>query len=178
MKCIFIVLVSITLSLSFNTFAQNCNDLISIENDIDIVRVTAIPDSMIISSGAYKLIDCKDSVIAKELAVYDIERGTPFLHLGNNSIPTIYAEQILFESKYKVYYYRHGCSVIEEDIIEVYNRIIFNYIYNKFGSNCIKEIKGEVIGLKHWYSTKFHKIVHQKTDYEKLNFSDSIIYKL
>jgi hypothetical protein len=64
--------------------------------------------------------------------------------------PTFSQDQLDFEKDYKIYYYRFGCTGPKDEIEEMYNFVILDYINKTYGKICIDKISKDVFGLKKW----------------------------
>jgi hypothetical protein len=140
----FLFLLTLFLGLSMRNYAQ--------ENET--FRVTLLSDSQIDSSGAAKLIFTSNLDDAKEYAFNDIKNLTPFLLIFGGIAPSFSFDELNFEKKYNVYYYRFGCSFPDKKIANAYNTIILDFFENKFGSDCIKDISNNVFGINDWKNSK------------------------
>lgn len=106
------------------------------------------------NSGASKLLFLKDKQKAEELARLDIKNGYPFLNLVSGIAPDFSQEQIDFEKNFNAYYFEHGCISPPIEIAEAYNFIVLDYLDRKFGDNCIKKVRRDVIGFEKWKNKK------------------------
>lgn len=114
------------------------------------IRITTLSDSVINHSGASKLKLITDTNEAVKYAFYDIENKTPFLVTNGGIAPSISIDQINFEEKYHVYYYRSGCSSPKKEIEGAYNYFVLDFIIKKYGKNGIDKISKDVFGLDDW----------------------------
>ncbi len=118
------------------------------------IKISQVSDSIINTSGASKLHFIDERIKAEKLAKSDIKNGYPFLNLVSGEAPTFYPEQIDFERKYKTYYIEHGCLSPSIEIVEAYNFVILDYLDKKYGKECIRQVRKDVIGLKKWKHNK------------------------
>ncbi|WP_108171852.1 hypothetical protein [Christiangramia gaetbulicola] len=142
------VIIILTLIFNFSSFAQENG-----QEDIVFSRIGNLTDEQIDSSGPTKLFFAKKSEV-KKLAKQDIENGIPFLLLQGGVAPVIIATDPQFEEKYKIYFYEYGCTGPDQNLIEEYNKIIFNYLSDQYGKKWIKEVRDDVVGLKDWTKSK------------------------
>ena len=138
------VIIILTLIFSISSFAQENG-----QKEIVFSRIGNLTDEQINSSGQAKLLFAKKSEIG-DLAKQDIENGIPFLLLQGGIAPVIIATDPQFEDKYKIYFYEYGCTGPDQNLIEDYNKIIFDYLTDQYGKKWIKEVRDDVVGLDDW----------------------------
>ncbi len=107
-----------------------------------------LSDEVINNSGASKINFIKDCNEVNKLAETDIKNETIFLFLQSGEAPIIYSKDVTFEKEYNIKFYEQGC--IGSNCTKEYNKIIFNYLLNKYGKKWIKQIRKDVIGFKDW----------------------------
>ena len=112
--------------------------------------ISELTDEQLGSSGPTRLKLTGNNDEARELALQDIRKGTPFLLLKGGAAPTLIATDPKFEKRYGIYFYEYGCSGPAIKIVEEYNRVIFEHLTQKFGKIWIEEVRKDVIGLKEW----------------------------
>ena len=127
-----------------------CGILNNLHSQEEQLRITTLSDSLINNSGASKLIFTDNIEEAKKLALEDIKKNVPFLLINGGFAPSFSIDQIKFEEKYKIFYYRFGCSAPKENIIETYNFVILDYIKRTYGKNCVDMISKDVFEFKKW----------------------------
>lgn len=137
---------ALLLLLSFNSFLSFGQN--------EEIRISQVSDSIINISGASKLHFVNEIIKAEEIAKADIKDGYPFLNLISGEAPTFNPEQIDFERKYKTYYFEHGCLSPSIEIVEAYNFVILDYLDKKYGNECIRQLRKDVVGLKKWKHKK------------------------
>ena len=91
----------------------------------------------------------KCTEINSDTARSDIKKENPKLLLVGGIAPVEYPGDREFEKKYNIEYYDFGCVVSspEECIIE-YNKVIFEYLDNKYGIEWRKEVRKDVVGFE------------------------------
>jgi len=99
-------------------------------------------------SGVSKINFIENCNEATKLAETDIKNEIIVLFLQSGEAPIIYYEDEIFKKKYNVFFYEQGC--IGSNCTKEYNKIIFNYLLNKYGKKWIKQIRKDVIGFKDW----------------------------
>ncbi|WP_304196805.1 hypothetical protein [Flavobacterium alvei] len=107
-----------------------------------------LSDEVINNSGASKINFIEDCNEVNKLAKTDIKNETIFLFLQSGEVPIIYSKDVTFEKEYNIKFYEQGC--IGSNCTKEYNKIIFNYLLNKYGKKWIKQIRKDVIGFKDW----------------------------
>lgn len=105
-------------------------------------------------SGAIKLTFVTTTTEAIESAKYDIEKGTSFIFLKSGIAPVVYPTDSVFENKFKVYYYEQGCVGPDNELMEEYNYVIFNFLADRYGKKWEREIRKDAIGLRQWKRKK------------------------
>ncbi|MCM8571141.1 hypothetical protein NE848_17225 [Gramella jeungdoensis] len=138
------VIIILTLIFSISSFAQEDG-----QEEIVFSRIGNLTDEQINSSGPAKLLFAKKSEI-RNIAKQDIENGIPFLLLQGGIAPVMIATDPQFEDKYKLYFYEYGCTGPDQNLIEDYNKIIFDYLTDQYGKKWIKEVRDDVVGLDDW----------------------------
>jgi hypothetical protein len=88
--------------------------------------------------------------INKDIAQKDIKENRPRLLIIGGIVPTIHERQFEFESKYGIKYYDYGDVPPAQECVEQYNKVIFDYLDNKFGKSWRREVRKDVIGFKRW----------------------------
>jgi hypothetical protein len=101
-------------------------------------------------SGPYNLMFVLSDKEAKELAKHDIDNGTPFLLLQSGLAPTVYTTDSLFEAKFQVNYYDHGCIGPTSELIEAYNQVIFEFLDRNYEKAWRRSVRKDVVGYKNW----------------------------
>ena len=107
-----------------------------------------ISDEEINNSGASRINFIENCNEVEKLAEIDIKNETIFLFLQSGEAPIIYYKDENFKKKYNVFFYEQGC--IGSNCTKEYNKIIFNYLLNKYGKKWTKQIRRDVIGFKDW----------------------------
>jgi hypothetical protein len=83
------------------------------------------------------------------IAENDIKNGKIKLLLVGSVAPIANSKHdLLFQDKYKVFYYDYGCDAPAHECITQYNEKIFNYLDSKFDKQWRNEVRKDVIGLK------------------------------
>ena len=139
-----ITIIVLTLIFSISSLAQ-----VDVQEEIVFSRIGNLTEEQITSSGPAKLLFANKSEI-KNLAKQDIENGHPFLLLQGGIAPVLIATDPQFEDKYKIYFYEYGCTGADQNLIENYNKIIFDYLTDLYGKKWIKEVRDDVVGLDDW----------------------------
>jgi len=113
-----------------------------------------LSDEIINSSGANKVEFADGDEEIQKLAESDIEKEIPFLLLqgGVNQFVSPLDEK--FEKKYKVYFYNYGCLAPSEKVESIYNEIIFEFLFLKYGKAWTKEIRKDIPGLMEFVKRK------------------------
>lgn len=113
-----------------------------------------LSDEIINASGANKIEFADGDEEIQNLAKSDIEKQIPFLLLrgGMNQFVSHLDEK--FEKKYKVYFYNYGCLAPSEKVESIYNEIIFEFLFFKYGKIWMKEIRRDIPGLKEFIKRK------------------------
>jgi hypothetical protein len=77
------------------------------------------------------------------------EKKIKLLMISNAFSPPLDSKDKLFEKKYKVVYHGcgDGCTGIITDCIEMYNKVIGEFLDKKYGKAWRKEVNKEVLGL-------------------------------
>ncbi len=91
---------------------------------------------------------CECRNFDKEGALNDIRNGKIKLVLCGGISPLFYKNQEEDEKKYGFTYYEFGCLPIEDECIEAYNDVIFDYLDKKFGNKWRFEVRKDVLGLR------------------------------
>ncbi len=86
--------------------------------------------------------------VNKYLAEIDIREGHPRLMIPGGISPIMFYGQEKWEHKYGVEYENYGCTAPPEKQMAEYNRVIFDYLDNKFGVAWRKDIRKDVVGLR------------------------------
>ncbi|MDD5150861.1 MAG: hypothetical protein PHC28_10365 [Flavobacterium sp.] len=107
-----------------------------------------LSDEDINNSGASRINFIENCNEVEKLAEIDIKNETIILFLQSGEAPIIYYKDETFKKKYNVFFYEQGC--IGSNCTKEYNKIIFNYLLNKYGKKWIKQIRKDVIGFKDW----------------------------
>jgi len=124
--------------------------ILTIQCLIAFGQTRALTDDDYNNSGAIKLTFVTEMTEAKNLARQDIDKGTPFLLLQSGIAPVVYTTDSIFENKFRVYYYDHGCTGPDNELMKAYNIAIFRYLDEQFGKKWRKSIRKDVIGFKKW----------------------------
>ncbi|WP_289056087.1 hypothetical protein [Carboxylicivirga marina] len=140
--------------LFLTLFAMSFNNATCQEDEI---RITSLSDKEINESGANKLIFAKDINEVYRLAKSDIKAERPFLNILGGAAPSFSIDQLNFEKKFKVYYYRHGDSSPKVEYVIAYNHLILDFIYELHGEKIIKEVSNDVAGIKTWKNKRNDK---------------------
>lgn len=85
--------------------------------------------------------------VGRKLVEKDIIENNPTLFLVGGIVPVVCANQRIFEEKYHIKYQDYGDVSPHLDCIAVYNKSIFEYLDNKFGSQWRNEVRKDVVGL-------------------------------
>ncbi|MBI4546909.1 MAG: carboxypeptidase regulatory-like domain-containing protein [Ignavibacteriae bacterium] len=89
------------------------------------------------------------SPVNAALAERDIQLNTPrLLHITGIVSASYSFRDHRFEKEYGVKYYSYGCVSPPEHCLIEYNRIIFGYLDNKFGTRWRNYVREDIIGLK------------------------------
>jgi hypothetical protein len=104
------------------------------------------------TSGAIRL--GNDIEEARRLAQLDIEKGIPFLNLVSGFSPQFYEKDKVFEQQFEVYYYEHGCVGPSPEVVEAYNKVIFDYLQAKYGNSWRRLVRKDVASYKTWKKIK------------------------
>ena len=91
------------------------------------------------------VLNCK---ISRQVADLDIKKGKPKLLFFGGLAPVAYYGQSKFEKKYNVEYSCYGgCMPPPKECAIEYNKRIFEYLDEKFGSSWRNEVRKDIIGL-------------------------------
>jgi len=91
-----------------------------------------------------------DCEFNKELALKDIESGTPKLLLVGGIAPlTNTKRDKKFERKYSIEYYDFGCNPETYECLADYNKTIAKYLDEQFGRNWRNSVRGDIIVKPH-----------------------------
>lgn len=89
--------------------------------------------------------ECK---INKTLAINDIKQDSIKLYLAGGIVPFANSlEDNEFEHKYEIEYYEFGCTPPTFECIEEYNKVIFAYLDEKYGSIWRQDVRKDVLFL-------------------------------
>ena len=115
---------------------------------------TLLNEELINLSAANKVefADGKNEI--QNLAKLDIENQIPLLLLQGGINQEITPSDQKFEKKFNVYFFDYGCSAPSETVESIYNQIIFDFLYSKYGKIWMKEIRKDVPGFKEFKSRK------------------------
>jgi hypothetical protein len=91
--------------------------------------------------------DCNEVVSYFES---DIENKTIFLYLSSGIAPIRYYEDEKFENDYGIYFFEFGCVTPNYKCIVEYNKLVFEYLTNKYGEKWMQEIRSDVIEVDKW----------------------------
>ncbi|MDP3150097.1 MAG: carboxypeptidase-like regulatory domain-containing protein [Ignavibacteria bacterium] len=90
-----------------------------------------------------------DCIYDSTKAVEDLKNGKAKLLIAGGIAPMANSKEDLeFEAKYKVQYYDFGCTPPAYECISQYNKIIFEYLNNKYQNEWLRFVRKDVIGLK------------------------------
>jgi hypothetical protein len=79
----------------------------------------------------------------------DINNGKPKLLIYGGIAPVYNIDQGIFEKKYGIEYYNlSDASPDPYECVQEYNKVIFNYLTNKYGKRWRKEVRRDVVGIK------------------------------
>lgn len=96
-----------------------------------------------------KLVVKSDCIVNGLIAEKDIKKGKIKLLLVGSIAPIANSKyDLVFQDKYKVFYYDFGCNAPAQECIIQYNEKIFEYLDSRFGKQWRNEIRKDVIGLK------------------------------
>ncbi|MET0944969.1 MAG: hypothetical protein ABWY22_06155 [Flavobacterium sp.] len=107
-----------------------------------------LSDEQIISSGANKVEFADGDAEIQKLAKSDIENNIPFLLLSGGMNQCVSSSDQEFEKKYKMYFFNYGCIAPSEKAESIYNRVIFEFLYLKYGKKWMKEVRKDIPGFK------------------------------
>ncbi|NME70232.1 FEKKY domain-containing protein [Flammeovirga aprica] len=113
-------------------------------------EVKLVDENVYEKSGATNLRKVQNIEKAKELAIFDINQGEPFILLQGSIAPSVSMSDFEYEETFGVNYFRQGCSGIDLKIAEAYNFEIFNFLTSRFKNSWIREIRMDAVGLKKW----------------------------
>lgn len=117
------------------------------QNDDFNFRVTEASEIQIKSIEANKIDNETTKEDAKLYALNDIEKENIFLFLKN---PMSFSyEQVEFEKKYKIFYFRRE-KLSSYENKKQYNFQVLYAIKKKYGIEIIEKISTDVIGLNEW----------------------------
>ena len=116
-------------SIAVNSGEQSMNDLIYKGHPSTLYAITAIED-------------------AKKMAHSHIKNGTLFLLIQGGIVPVITEQDLAFSNKYGVQFYDFGCLAIDTALMIAYNEVVFEYLYDNYGSKLFKELRPDIKGLK------------------------------
>ncbi|MEN2402143.1 hypothetical protein GKZ90_0020305 [Flavobacterium sp. MC2016-06] len=108
----------------------------------------SLSDEQMNSSGANKVEFADGDEEIQKLAKLDIENQIPFLLLQGGIDQMISYKDQKFEEKFKIYFFNYGCIAPSEKVESIYNQVIFNYLFAKYGKSWIKEIRKDIPGFK------------------------------
>ncbi|MDP2060937.1 MAG: hypothetical protein U1C58_00075 [Flavobacteriaceae bacterium] len=134
-----IIILMVLIGISSNVFCQT-----------EQIRITTLADSIKKNSGASKLQFTTNMNEAREYALVDIENKTPFLITKGGIAPSISIDQINFEEKYPVYFYRPGNSFLKKDVEGAYNFVVLDFILRKYGKAALAKISKDVFAFDDW----------------------------
>jgi hypothetical protein len=118
--------------------------------EVDTVLLFSEKDSVFLNFEAnLKMIVCRSILcgINDSIAQIDITEGIPRLLIEGGLIAKKIHGQEMFEAKYGIKYYDFGCISLDKKSIISYNKVIFNYLDNKYGRKWRKEVRKDVLGL-------------------------------
>lgn len=128
--------------VSLLTFSQEVNDSIAVNSDeqsmIDLIYKSH-------PSALFAITAIED---AKKMARSHIKNGTLFLLIQGGIVPVISEQDMAFSKKYGVQFYDFGCLAIDTALMTAYNEVVFEYLYDNFGSKLFKELRPDIKGLK------------------------------
>ena len=137
MKSIIKILLSLIIVLSLTLVPS----IIYGQNNLSLVE-------KINASSAQQLILTINEDQATQYAEEDIGKGLLILHLCSGEAPITITTDSLFQATYNVVYYEHGCICPHNEFMLSYNTLVIQYLKDKHGKRCIKEMRKDVIGLK------------------------------
>lgn len=100
------------------------------------------------ASSAQKLMFAINEEQAIQYAKEDIENELLILHLCSGEAPITITTDNLFQTTYNIVYYEHGCIYPDNELVVYYNTLVLNYLKDKYGKKCMKEMRRDVLGLK------------------------------
>lgn len=104
-------------------------------------------------SGALKTEMSSDCINVKGFADTDIKNNNIYILLQGGISPVVFPKDKIFEKNFNIRFHDQGC--IGSRCSETYNQYIFDYLYKKYGTKWMKEIRKDVLGFKKW--KKNHK---------------------
>jgi len=114
----------------------------------------SLSDEILNSSGANRVEFADGEFEIQKLAKEDIKNQTPFLLLQGGINQLITSSDCEFEKKFNVYFFNYGCSAPSEIVESTYNKVIFDYLYSKFGKIWITQIRKDIPGFKEFKKGK------------------------
>ncbi|CAD0003426.1 MULTISPECIES: FEKKY domain-containing protein [Flavobacterium] len=115
-----------------------------------------LSDEQLNLSGASKVEFADGDDEIRKLAKSDIENHTPFLLLRGGMNQLISPSDQEFERKFKIYFFNYGCIAPSEAVESIYNQVVFEFLYLKYGKKWMKEIRKDISGFK-----KFKKAIQK-----------------
>lgn len=92
-----------------------------------------------------------EEMISVESAKRVLEEGNAELLLIGGISPTVVIDQREFKRKYGVYYYDFGdLPIFSDEEIAKWNRVIFEWLNEHYGTKWQKDVRQDVIGYKEW----------------------------
>ena len=95
----------------------------------------------------FNIIVTADCEVTETVATEDIKKGKPRLLLAGGIAPVIEFGQEKFEKEYGVEYYEYGCISPPAECMSQYNKVIFEYLTEKYGRKWKRKVRKDVIGL-------------------------------
>lgn len=84
--------------------------------------------------------------VNEQIANLEIKQGQPRLLLIGGIAPAIVVGQEDFENRFNVKYYDFGCTPPDLKCVTDYNKVVFNYLDNAYGTKWRKRVRKDVIG--------------------------------
>jgi hypothetical protein len=122
--------------------------LLMLSSEMAFSQAVKITDEQFNQSGAVKLIYIDSKEAATEIAENDIKNGLPFLLLQSGISPVSYPDDYKFEETFEVHYFDLVCTGPKQEYVIAYNKRIFSYLSESFGSKWKRKVRKDVIGLR------------------------------
>jgi hypothetical protein len=124
------------------------NYYLSIYGQPRLIRITNILLDSLSRNDIEIVIEAENDWASREIAEIDIELNEIKLLIVGGIAPIFYSSQYEFEKKYQIKYYDYGDLIrVPFELMEEYNKRVFEYLDFKYGQKWRLEVRKDVLGL-------------------------------